>query len=244
MTLRGPQPAEGLSGASPPMALLPLSAAGGPHDFMKLYTYFRSSAAYRARIALNLKGIAWESIAVDLRPGAHRAPEYLAINPQGLVPALEDGGTVFGQSLAILEYLEETCPQPPLLPSAPKERARVRSLALSIACDVHPLNNLRVLNYLRSALAQEEAAVNAWYRHWIAEGFATLEQEVRRLGDGRHACGGEVTLADVCLVPQMFNARRFNCDLAPYPTLRSISEHLESLPAFARAAPSVQPDAV
>lgn len=210
---------------------------------MKLYTYFRSSAAYRVRIALNLKGIPFESIAVDLRPGMHRSPGYLAMNPQGLVPALEDGGTVFSQSLAILEYLEETHPQPPLLPRAPVDRARVRSLALSIACDLHPLNNLRVLNYLRSPLGQDEAAVNAWYRHWIAEGLRGLEVQASRLGDGRHAFGGEITLADVCLVPQMFNARRFNCDLAPYPTLRSISEHLESLPAFARAAPAAQPDA-
>ncbi len=210
---------------------------------MKLYTYFRSSAAYRVRIALNLKGIPFESIAVDLRPGMHRSPAYLAMNPQGLVPALEDGGTVFSQSLAILEYLEETHPQPPLLPHAPGDRARVRSLALSIACDLHPLNNLRVLNYLRSPLGQDEASVNAWYRHWIAEGLRGLEAETSRLGDGRHAFGGGITLADVCLVPQMFNARRFNCDLAPYPTLRAISEHLESLPAFARAAPAAQPDA-
>ncbi len=210
---------------------------------MKLYTYFRSSAAYRVRIALNLKGIPFESIAVDLRPGMHHSPAYLAMNPQGLVPALEDGGTVFSQSLAILEYLEETHPQPPLLPSAPVDRARVRSLALSIACDLHPLNNLRVLNYLRSPLGQDEAAVNTWYRHWIAEGLRGLEVETSRLGDGRHAFGAGITLADVCLVPQLFNARRFNCDLAPYPTLRSISEHLELFPAFARAAPAAQPDA-
>ncbi len=211
---------------------------------MKLYTYFRSSAAYRVRIALNLKGIACEAVAVDLRPAAHRRPEYLALNPQGLVPALEDGGTVIGQSLAILEYLEETHPQPPLLPRTPKDRARVRSLALLIACDLHPLNNLRVLNYLRSPLGHDETAVNAWYRHWIAEGFRTLEEQTRALtGDGRHAFGTEVTLADVCLVPQMFNARRFNCDLTPYPTLRAISEYLESVPAFARAAPALQPDA-
>ena len=211
---------------------------------MKLYTYFRSSAAYRVRIALNFKGLSCESVAVDLRPAAHRRPDYLAINPQGLVPALEDGGTVFSQSLAILEYLEETHPEPALLPHAPKDRARVRSFALAIACDLHPLNNLRVLNHLRSSLGQDEAAVNAWYRHWIAEGLRGLEEEAKRWsGDGRHAFGREVTLADVCLVPQMFNARRFNCDLTPYPTLCAISEHLESLPAFARAAPAAQPDA-
>jgi maleylacetoacetate isomerase len=211
---------------------------------MKLYTYFRSSAAYRVRIALNLKGIAYEPVAVDLRAGTQHGRPYLAMNPQGLVPALEDRGTVFGQSLAILEYLDETHPQPPLLPYSPAERAHVRSLALSIACDLHPLNNLRVLNYLRSVLGQDEHAVNSWYRHWIAQGFAALEEEAQRHGSTRHLFGDEVTLADVCLVPQMFNARRFDCDLEPYPTLRAISGHLEALPEFARAAPAAQPDAI
>jgi maleylacetoacetate isomerase len=211
---------------------------------MKLYTYFRSSAAYRARIALNLKGLTHEAVPIDLRPGAHRLPEYLAVNPQGLVPALEEGGTVIGQSLAIIEYLEEAYPLPPLLPRAPLDRARVRSLALAIACDIHPLNNLRVLNYLRSPLAHDDAAVNAWYRHWVAEGFRALEEEAKRAsGDGRHMFGGEVTLADVCLVPQMFNARRFKCDVEPFPTLRAICSHLETLPAFAQAAPDAQPGA-
>ena len=178
------------------------------------------------------------------RPGAHRQPGYLAMNPQGLVPALEDGGAVIAQSLAIIEYLEETRPPPPLLPRLPLERARVRSLALAIACDIHPLNNLRVLNYLRSPLGHDEAAVDAWYRHWIGEGFRALEEEAKRAsGDGRHMFGGEVTLADVCLVPQMFNARRFKCDVEPFPTLRAICAHLEALPAFARAAPDAQPDA-
>jgi maleylacetoacetate isomerase len=212
---------------------------------MKLYTYFRSSAAYRVRIALNLKGISYESVPVDLRPGRHRQPDYLARNPQGLVPALEDDGAVIGQSLAIIEYLEEIQPQPPLLPRSPLERARVRSLALAIACDIHPLNNLRVLNYLRSPLGHDEAAVETWYRHWIAEGFRALEEEARRSsGDGRHVFGTEVTLADVCLVPQMFNAHRFKCNVEPYPTLRAICGHLESHPAFARAAPAGQPDAI
>ena len=210
---------------------------------MKLYTYFRSSAAYRVRIALNLKGIAYEPVAVDLRSGAQSGQRYRAVNPQGLVPALEDGGTVFGQSLAVLEYLEETHPEPALLPRSSADRARVRSLALSIACDVHPLNNLRVLNYLRSVLGQDESAVNTWYRHWIAEGFDSLEQEAKRYGGCRYLFGGGVTLADVCLVPQMFNARRFDCDLTPYPTLRAISAYLEALPEFARAAPAAQPDA-
>jgi maleylacetoacetate isomerase len=211
---------------------------------VKLFTYFRSSAAYRVRIALNLKGIACESVAVNLRPGAHRQPDYLALNPQGLIPALEDGGAVIGQSLAIIEYLEETHPQPPLLPRPALDRARVRSMALAIACDMHPLNNLRVLNYLRSPLGHDEAAVDTWYRHWIAEGFRALEEEARRSsGDGHHLFGTEVTLADVCLVPQMFNAHRFKCNVEPFPTLRAICAHLESLPAFARAAPQAQPDA-
>jgi maleylacetoacetate isomerase/maleylpyruvate isomerase len=211
---------------------------------MRLHTYFRSSAAYRVRIALNLKGIGYEAVPVDLRAGAHREPQYLAGNPQGLVPALEDGPAVISQSLAIIEYLDETHPQPPLLPRPPADRARVRSLALAIACDIHPLNNLRVLNYLRSPLGRDEAAVEAWYRHWIDEGFRGLEVEAKRAsGDGRHMFGTAVTLADVCLVPQMFNARRFKCNLEPFPTLRGICAHLESLPPFARAAPDAQPDA-
>ncbi|MGH8298688.1 MAG: maleylacetoacetate isomerase [Steroidobacteraceae bacterium] len=211
---------------------------------MKLYNYFRSSAAYRVRIALNLKGLAYEAVPVDLRPGAHRQPDYLARNPQGLIPALEDGAAVIGQSLAIIEYLDETHPQPALLPRSALDRARVRSMALAIACDMHPLNNLRVLTYLRSPLGHDEAAVDTWYRHWIAEGFRGLEEQAKRSsGDGRHMLGAEVTLADVCLVPQMFNARRFKCNVDPFPTLRAICAHLEALPPFARAAPDAQPDA-
>jgi maleylacetoacetate isomerase len=211
---------------------------------MKLYTYFRSSAAYRVRIALNFKGIDHQSVPVDLRPAAHRLPDYMALNPQGLIPALEDSGTVISQSVAVIEYLEETHPAPLLLPRSPLDRARVRSLALAVVCDIHPLNNLRVLNYLRSPLGQGEEAVDAWYRHWIAEGFRGLEEEARRAsGDGRHMFGTGVTLADVCLVPQMFNARRFKCDLEPFPRLRTICAHLETLPAFSRAAPDAQPDA-
>ena len=211
---------------------------------MKLYTYFRSSAAFRVRIALNLKDVTYEAVPVDLRPGAHRQPDYLARNPQGLIPALDDAGTVIGQSLAVIEYLEETHPWPPLLPRSPLDRARVRSMALAIACDVHPLNNLRVLKYLRSPLGQDEEAVDTWYRHWIAEGFRGLEEEARRAsGDGRHMFGTEVTLADVCLVPQMFNARRFKCNVEAFPTLCAICGHLEALPPFARAAPDAQPDA-
>lgn len=213
---------------------------------MKLYTYFRSSAAFRARIALNFKGIPYEAIYVDMRPptAAHRRAEFLSVNPQGLVPTLEHEGTTIAQSLAIIEYLDEIHPEPPLLPAAPADRARVRSMALAVACDMHPLNNTRVLNYLRSPLARDEDTVNAWYHHWIAEGFRGLEQEVvRASGDGRHMFGTAVTLADIYILPQMYNARRFNCDLEPYPTLRAICNHLESLPAFARAAPEAQEDA-
>jgi len=214
---------------------------------MKLYTYYRSSAAYRVRIALNLKGIAYESLPRHLSRGGgeQRRPDFLAVNPQGLLPVLEDNGSALTQSLAIIEYLEETHPEPPLLPRTPLLRARVRALALAIACDIHPLNNLRVLNYLRAPLGIDAAAVDNWYRHWIACGFRALEEEAERsAGDRRHLVGAAVTLADVCLVPQMYNARRFGCDLEPYPTLRAVSAHLESLAAFARAAPEAQADAL
>ena len=213
---------------------------------MKLYGYFRSSATYRVRIALNLKRIAWQAVLIDLRApvSAQHSPEFRALNASGLIPVLIDGGQIVTQSLAIIEYLEETHPEPALLPRAPLERARVRALALAIACDIHPLNNLRVLDYLRGPLAQDDGAVNAWYAHWIATGFGALEREALRLsGDGRHLYGSAPTLADVCLVPQMANAHRFNCDVTPYPTLRAICAHLEALPEFARAAPQAQPDA-
>ena len=213
---------------------------------MKLHGYFRSSATYRVRIALNLKGLAAEAVVVDLRApaSAQHAPQFRALNPHGLIPVLTDGAHTLTQSLAIIEYLEETHPEPPLLPRAAAARAQVRSLALAVACDIHPLNNLRVLDYLRSPLGHDEAAISAWYAHWIAVGFTALEEQARRLsGDDRHLYGTSVTLADVCLVPQMYNAQRFRCDLEPYPTLRAICAHLESLPAFARAAPQAQPDA-
>jgi maleylacetoacetate isomerase len=213
---------------------------------MKLYTYFRSSAAYRTRIAFNLKGIQCETVNVDLRTPAsdQHKPEYRAVNPQGLVPAVVVEDTPVAQSLAIIEYLDEAYPDPPLLPRSPVDRARVRAMALAVACDMHPLNNLRVLNYLRSPLGHDEDTVNAWYRHWIAVGFSGLEQDARRAtGDGRYMFGSTVTIADICIVPQMYNARRFKCDIDPYPTLRSICAHLETLPAFATAAPEVQPGA-
>jgi maleylacetoacetate isomerase len=207
---------------------------------MRLHHYYRSSASYRVRIALNLKGLAYETVAIDLKPGveAQRSPGYLALNPEGLVPVLQDGAVTLTQSLAIIEYLDETHPQPPLLPPAPAARARVRGLALVVACEMAPLNNSGVLSYLKGTLRMNEATVNTWYAQWIARGFEALEKEVAvTSGDARHMFGTAVTLADVCIVPQMYNARRFHCDLAPYPRLRAICAHLESLPAFARAVP-------
>jgi maleylacetoacetate isomerase len=212
---------------------------------MKLYTMFRSSAAFRVRIALNLKALAFESIPKAFAKHEHRAPEYLAVNPQGLIPALDDGGHVLAQSVAIIEYLDELHRTPPLLPADPLGRAQVRSMALAIACDIHPLNNLRVLNYLRKPLGHDDATVGTWYRHWITEGFRGLELQAREFSQHRrHLFGDAVSLADVCLVPQMFNARRFETDLSPFPTLVAISTHLETLPAFANARPELQPDAV
>jgi maleylacetoacetate isomerase len=212
---------------------------------MKLHSFFRSSAAYRVRLALEIKGLAYETVAHHLRKGEQRKPEYRVLNPQGLVPTLEDAGHVLTQSLAIIEYLEEAYPQTPrLLPPDPLGRAIVRAMSLAIACDVHPLNNLRVLDYLKSAIGQSQEATDVWYRHWIGEGFAALEELVRQHSrGGRHCFGDAVTMADACLVPQMYNARRFQTDLAPYPTLVAISDSLERLPAFAAARPEAQPDA-
>ncbi len=213
---------------------------------MKLFTYYRSSAAYRVRIALNYKGIPHGTVPVHLlRDGGQQHSEsYREMNPQGLVPALADDGQVFGQSLAIIEYLEEIHPEPPLLPPDFAGRAQVRAMALGIACDIHPLNNLRVTNYLRGPLGQGDEPVAEWIRHWIGEGFKALEELARRHGDGQnYLYGGSVTLADVCLVPQMYNARRYYCDVTPYPALVAIDAHLTSLPAFAAARPEAQPDA-
>ncbi|MBV2262150.1 MAG: maleylacetoacetate isomerase [Thauera sp.] len=213
---------------------------------MKLHTYFRSSAAYRVRIALNLKGLDYEAVPVHLVRGGgeHRQPAYLGLNPAGLVPALEDQGQVLTQSLAIVEYLEETHPQPALLPAAALDRARVRAIAQAIACDIHPVNNLRVLQYLTRELGVSEEQKNAWYRHWIGVGLQAVEAMLA--GDARTGafCHGDTPgLADCCLVPQVFNARRFGCDLSAMPTVQRIAEHCASLDAFRRAAPEAQPDA-
>lgn len=213
---------------------------------MKLYSYFRSSAAYRVRIALNLKGLPYEILPVHLTRGGGEqlAPGYRKLNPQALVPVLEDGGRVFTQSLAIIEYLDEVYPQVPLLPKDAAARARVRALALAIACDLHPLNNLRVLNYLTGPMGLTDDAKQAWYRHWIAEGLSALEASLASDRDTGKFCHGNAPgLADCCLVPQLANAHRFKCDVSAYPALLRIEKNCQALDAFQRAAPGRQSDA-
>lgn len=213
---------------------------------MKLYSYFRSSASFRVRIALRLKGLDFEYVPVHLTRGGGEqfSPAYRALNPAGLVPALEDDGGVLTQSLAIIEYLEEKYPRPALLPAGAADRARVRALALSIACEIHPLNNLRVLGYLSKTLGVTDEAKNAWYRHWVETGLATVETLLA--GDprtGRYCHGDAPGMADVLLVPQIFNAQRFDCKLDHVPTVMRIHEACLQLPAFADSAPMKQPDA-
>jgi maleylacetoacetate isomerase len=211
---------------------------------MKLYTYFRSSAAYRVRIALALKGLSYDAARVHLMKGEQYGAEYSAINPQNLVPVLEDEGQRLYQSLAILQYIDETWPQPPLQPADRFGRARVRSLALLIACEIHPLNNPRVLNYLTGKLGVTEEQKLEWYHHWIKLGFAALEK--RLAGEpqtGRYCHGDTPGLADCVLVPQMANAVRFKVDLAEFPTIRRINAACLELEAFKQAAPENQPDA-
>ena len=212
---------------------------------MKLYDYFRSSAAYRVRIALNLKGVAPERAFVHLRRGAQHEADYLGLNPQGLVPLIvTDDGAALTQSLAIIEWLDETQPSPPLLPGTPVERARVRSLALAIACDIHPLNNLRVLKYLTGTLGATDAARDTWYAHWCEVGLRALETRLAREPATGTFCHRDApTLADICLVPQLANARRVTLDLTQFPTLLRIETACVALPAFAAAAPANQPDA-
>jgi maleylacetoacetate isomerase len=213
---------------------------------MKLHGYFRSSAAFRVRIALNLKGLDYELAVVHLtrNGGEQHSDAYRKLNPQQLVPTLEDGPLALTQSLAIIEYLEETRPAPRLLPAEPAQRARVRALALAIACDIHPLNNLRVLRRLKSQLGADEPARDEWYRHWIAVGFEALEATLARDAQTGRFCHGDApTLADVCLVPQVFNARRYQSPLEGYPTILRIHDACMALEAFRRAAPEAQPDA-
>lgn len=211
---------------------------------MKLYGYFRSSAAYRVRIALALKGIAVEQAFVHLRRKEQCAADYTALNPGALVPTLvTESGQSLTQSLAIVEYLDEIHPTPPLLPKNPEDRAWVRSVALAVACDIHPVNNLRVLNYLTEELGQTAEARDRWYAHWIAVGLAGLEAMLARDSRvGPYCCGDQVTLADLCLVPQIANAERMNCPTEGYPTIMAIVAALRALPAFQAAEPSRQPD--
>jgi len=211
---------------------------------MKLYTYFRSSASYRVRIALALKGLPHEADYVSLPKSEHQADKYRAVNAQGLVPALEEAGHVLIQSLAIIEYLDERYPRPPLLPTDPIDRAYVRAVSQIIACEMHPLNNLRTLKHLRKSYNLDEEGVNAWYRHWIAEGFRMLETYLERENrSGKYCYRDVVTMADCCLVPQVFNAHRYNCDLKPYPTITRICDECMKLDAFTSTQPSRQPDA-
>jgi maleylacetoacetate isomerase len=210
---------------------------------MKLYSYFRSSAAYRVRIALNLKGIAYETVSVHLvKDGGHnRRPEYRAVNPQMRVPALvTDAGEVLIQSLAIIDYLDETHPDPPFLPKDPVARAKARALADIVACDIHPLNNTSPLRYLKRVLHQEQSAIDAWYHHWVTEGFDALEVLV---APSPYCCGSAVTIADILLVPQVYNARRLKVPLDAFPKIVAIEAACLALPAFEQARPENQPDA-
>jgi maleylacetoacetate isomerase len=213
---------------------------------IKLYSYWRSSSAYRARIALNLKELDYEIVPVSLAPGVseHRGEEYLSRNPQGLVPFLEDDDVAIGQSMAILEYLEEVYPEIPLLPDATGAAARIRSFCNSIACDIQPLNNLRVTNYLRNEMGQDDDAVQDWYVHWIHEGFRAAEAFMQYAPESKFVYGDEPTLADVLLVPQVYNAHRFKVPLDDFPRIVEVDAHCNTLPAFIDAQPENQPDAI
>jgi maleylacetoacetate isomerase len=209
---------------------------------VKLYSYFRSSAAYRVRIGLNLKGLAYDYLPVNLLDGEHKEEAYLDKNPQGLVPAMAlPDGEVLGQSMALLEWLEETCPEPPLLPADAVQRARVRSLASCIACDIHPLCNMSVTNYLKVNFAADQEEVLRWYTTWMHRGFSAIEQ-VLASNDGRFCFGDQPCLADVVLVPQVYNAVRFKIPLDAFPHITRVVDNCNALPTFADAAPEAQPD--
>ena len=210
---------------------------------IKLYGFFRSSAAFRVRIALNLKKLEYETAPVHLRRNDQSRPDYLAVNPQGLVPTFDDGNQRLSQSLAIIEYLDETYPEPPLLPKRPEDRAHVRALAEIVACDIHPINNLRVLRYLTHSLGHDETAIGTWYNHWIAAGFRAMEQLLAADPRTDSFCYGNTPgLADMALVPQVVNAERYRLDLTPYPTIARIFENCMSLEPFIAAHPNKQPD--
>lgn len=208
---------------------------------MKLYSYFRSSAAYRVRIALNLKQLDYVTQPVHLLKNEQMQESYIAINPSQLVPCLIDQDQPFIQSLNILEYLEERYPSCPLLPTELIERAKVRAFAQTIACDIHPLDNLRVLKYLKHQLAVNDEQKNQWYQHWIIEGFKSLEKQLNG-SNGQFCFGTQATFADCCLIPQVYNAKRFHVDLSDFPKIQSIDQHCLTLPAFLNAAPEQQPD--
>lgn len=211
---------------------------------MRLHSYFRSSASFRVRIALELKGLAYDYVPVHLLKNEQLKPPFADLNPTHLVPLLTDGDLTVAQSLAIVEYLDETHPTPPLLPADPAGRARVRGLALDVACEIHPLNNLRVLRYLVKTLGVDEEAKNAWYRHWVEDGLAAVESQLAGSpATGRCCHGDDPTLADIVLVPQIFNARRMDCRLDHVPTVKRIADHCMTLDAFAKAQPSACPDA-
>ncbi len=210
---------------------------------MKLYSYFRSSAAYRTRIALNLKGLSYETIPIHLQKqgGLNKKPEFRAVNPHMRVPALAlDSGDVLIQSLAIVEYLDEVYPQPPLLPREPLERAKARALAQVVACDIHPLNNIGPLRYIKNEFGQEQAKIDRWYHHWVLDGFDAIEAMIT---PAPYACGSDVTLADICLVPQVYNARRLKVPLDRFPKIVAVDAACAKLAAFERARPENQPDA-
>ncbi len=207
---------------------------------MKLYNYYRSSSSYRVRIALNIKQISYEALTVHLinNGGEQHRPEYLAINPQGLVPTLDENGHILSQSLAIIEYLEEMNPSPALLPQSPLARAQVRSLAMIIACDMHPLNNLRVLKQLRAQFQATENQVTEWYHRWLNEGFDAIEIKLRALPRKNHVCyGHDVSLADICLIPQVYNAKRYGFPMDHYPLINEINDYCLTLSSFKNAAP-------
>ncbi len=211
---------------------------------MKLFDYFRSSAAYRVRIALNLKGLPYEHASINLLKGEEASESYHETNPQNLVPTLEHAGQILTQSMAICEFLDETHPEPSILPGTALERAQIRALAQAVSCDIHPINNLRVLKYLTANLGITEEQKITWYKHWVIEGFSAIESLLASSPSAVTYCHGTTpTLADICLIPQVFNARRFKVDMTPYPIINQVEEQCLLLPAFARAKPESQPDA-